>query len=80
MNESTHSLDTDFLCDVGNSVNVDVVELDLLLVCRIGNLLEDGRDHLAGPAPGRPEVEHSMLVLRDLSGNGQLRKRLESRR
>src|SRR5687767_11043852 len=48
-------------------IRVDVELRDLELVVLGGDLLEDGADHPAGAAPGRPEVdEHRLVGLQDL--------------
>jgi hypothetical protein len=47
---------------------VDVDFADLEVGARRRHLIEDGREHAAGAAPGRPEVEqHGALGVRDLA-------------
>ena len=43
-------------------VDVDLHDVDRAVVL-LGELLHLGRDHLARPAPGRPEVDHDRLVV-----------------
>ncbi len=57
--------------DVGVVVDVELDDLQLVLVLG-GDLLEDRRDHLAGPAPLCPEVDHDRFgrALHDLVERG----------
>src|SRR5690606_8734636 len=47
---------TELLVDGHVVVDVELADLDLALVL-LGQLLDDGADHAARPAPGRPEVD-----------------------
>jgi len=57
--ESGHGSDIQFLGEVWNLVDVDLVELDLLLVgFRLAKLGDFGGDDFAGAAPGGETIEN----------------------
>lgn len=61
---ATYSANADLLRDLLLGIDIDLVEAD---ICeRLGQLLENGRDDLAGPAPRRPEVDYNDLITVDL--------------
>ena len=60
-----YSPDTDFLSNVGCCVDVHLVELDIISRS-LRELFENRGDHAARTTPGRPEVEHGVLVFLDL--------------
>lgn len=59
--EGRHGFHAHLLRDVLRRVHVHLVEPHVLELLRVGVLLEDGGDGLAGPAPGGPEVEDGGL-------------------
>lgn len=60
-----HGFDTDLSGDLLLSIDVDLVEAELVASGRLGNLFEDGTDDPAGTAPGGPEVDDDGLVTVD---------------
>ena len=67
--ESGHGGDTVFGGDAGELVDVDLDEADALVL--VAQLLEDGRDGLAGTAPGGEVVDDDgALVVCDLGLEG----------
>ena len=57
-----HSTDTDLRRDLALLIDIDLVEADLLASRRLGDLLKDRADHLAGTTPRSPKVDHNDLV------------------
>ena len=57
-----HSTDTDLRRDLALLIDIDLVEADLLASRRLGDLLKDRADHLAGTTPRSPKVDHNNLV------------------
>ena len=57
-----HSADTDLRRDLALLIDIDLVEADLLASRRLGDLLKDRADHLAGTTPRSPKVDHNNLV------------------
>ena len=61
--ERGHGADTELLGDVGDLVDVNLVEVDLVLeLGRFGELDEFGGDDLAWSAPGGEAVDHDEFV------------------
>jgi len=69
--ERGHGADAELLGDVGDLVDVNLVEVDLVLeLLRFGELDEFGRDDLAGAAPGGEAVDHDEFVAAGLVHGG----------
>ena len=66
----TDSANADFLCDIWNSVDVDLVELDMRDTILLGVFLEHRRDLTAGAAPSSPEVKDVVVTVIDLQTPG----------
>jgi len=58
--EGWHGADVELLCGVLGLVNVDLEEDDVFV--GLGHFLDLGRDHLAGAAPRREEIDHDKFV------------------
>jgi hypothetical protein len=63
--EGGHGADAELLGELGQGVDVELGEVDLVLELALGPLGDLGRDGLAGAAPRREGVEHHHLVLGD---------------
>ncbi len=69
--ECRHSPHAKLLSDIGNLVNIDLVEIDGVLVFfRIGELDHFGGDDLAGTAPGGEAVEDDQSICGALDDRG----------